>query len=275
MTRGWLTGPGLLLLGVAFVIPVLLIVQTSLFDPSFTSEHILRFFNRGVYVRVLFNTFEISAVVTVFCLLIGYPTAAYIMSRPKNIQPVLLFLVLVPLWMSILIRTYAWMVVLGRDGVINDALIWLGLTNEPLQLIYTSGAVYVGMIQILLPIMILTCYGTMTQIDVKLVRAARTMGASPFAAFRTIFVPLSAAGAINGMLAVFILSLGFFITPALIGGRRDAMLANLIASQVERGNWGFAGAMSLVLLISTLAVLVVVNLATRSLVYDASREKKI
>lgn len=273
MKRGWLIGPGLVLLGVTFVIPVLLIVQTSLFDPAFTGEHFLRFFNRGVYVRVLINTFEISAVVTIFCLLIGYPTAAYIVSRPKTIQPALLFLVLVPLWMSILIRTYAWMVVLGRDGIINDALIWSGLTDEPLQLIYTSGAVYVGMIQILLPIMILTCYGTMTQIDPKLVRAARVMGASPLAAFRTVFMPLSAAGAVNGMLAVFILSLAFFITPALIGGRRDAMLANLIASQVERGNWGFAGAMSMLLLISALLVLGIVNLATRSLVYDASREK--
>lgn len=268
--RNFLVLPGLFLTVIFFLVPVLFILQTAFFDPAFTLQHFERFFTRGAYGIVFQRTLEVSATVALICLLIGYPTAYYIAAQPKHRQPLLLFLVLVPLWMSILIRTYAWMVILGREGIINSTLAALGLIDAPLKLLFTTGAVHLGMVQILLPIMVLTCFSAMTQIDRGLVRAARVFGAGPFRAFWQVFFPLSLQGAVNGTVVVFILSIGFFITPALIGGRRDAMIANLIASQVERGNWGFAGAMSLLLLAASLAVLAVIALASGRFVYRST-----
>ena len=171
-------------------------------------------------------------------------------------RQVLVFLILLPLWMSILARTYAWMVVLGKEGVINYFLLASGIIDKPLNLLFTTGAVYVAMVQILLPIMIMTCLSSMTHIDQSLLRAARVMGASPFSAFRKVFLPLSAEGAVTGTLLVFILSIGFFVVPALLGGRRDGMLANVVAEQVSQGNWGFAAALAIMMLSASLFVLI-------------------
>jgi len=189
---------------------------------------------------------------------------------PAAERPLLLFLVLVPLWMSILVRTYAWMVVLGREGIVNGFLISSGIVDKPVKLMFTTGAVYLGMVQILLPIMIVSCFSAMTEIDQGLMRAARILGARPHQAFVRVFLPLSLEGAITGAVIVFILSMGFFITPALIGGRKDAMMANLIAGQVSQANWGFASALAIILLFATLAVMVLVRLAARRLVYSAA-----
>lgn len=233
--------------------------QQGLFDPAFTIEHFDRFLNRGAYMRVFGNTLQISAVVSIVCLLLGYPVACFIVFQPPSRRPLLMFLVLVPMWMSILARTYAWMIVLGKEGIINQFLLATGILEEPVKMLFTTGAVYVGMVQIMLPITIVTCFSSMTEIDQSLLRAARIMGASPSRAFRKIFFPLSAEGAITGALIVFILSMGFFIVPALIGGRKDAMMANIIAGQVSQTNWGFAAALAVALLISTLAILAAVR----------------
>jgi len=165
------------------------------------------------------------------------------------------------------------MVVLGKEGIINQALLALGIIQEPIQMLFTTGAVYVGMIQILLPVLIVTCFSSMTSIDTSLLRAARVMGASRWEAFRNVFLPLSAQGAITGTLIVFILSMGFFIVPALIGGRRDSMLANVISKQVSQTNWGFAAAISIILLLATLLILAGVRLLASRVVYspEASR----
>ena len=251
--------PGLALILMLFLIPVGIVFQQGLFDPTFTTEHFDRFVSRGSYVRIFWSTLQISTVVAALCLLIGYPVAYFIVRQSASRRPFLMFLVLVPMWMSILARTYSWMVVLGKEGIINQTLLGLGLIDEPLRMLFTTGAVYVSMVQIMLPILIVTCFSSMTEIDQSLLRAARIMGASRARAFREVFLPLSAEGAITGTLIVFILSMGFFIVPALLGGRRDAMLANVISSQVGQTNWGFAAAISIVLLGATLLVLVLVR----------------
>jgi len=259
--------PGLTLILMLFLIPVGIVFQQGLFDPAFTTEHFDRFVSRGAYVRIFWSTLQISTVVALLCLLIGYPIAYFIVRQPPSRRPFLMFLVLVPMWMSILARTYSWMVVLGKEGIINQTLLWLGLIDEPLRMLFTTGAVYVAMVQIMLPILIVTCFSSMTEIDQSLLRAARIMGASRARAFREVFLPLSTEGAITGTLIVFILSMGFFIVPALLGGRRDAMLANVISSQVSQTNWGFAAAISVVLLSATLLVLVLVRGMSSRLVY--------
>ena len=260
--------PAILLALAMFIIPVALVFSGALFTPDFSLAHFERFFSRPAYISVFRNTLTVSAITASICLLIGYPMALFIVGQPAQRRPLLLFIVLVPLWMSILVRTYAWMVVLGREGIVNNALQWTGLASQPLTLMFTTGAVYVAMVQILLPIMVVTCYSAMTEIDTGLVRAARVCGASPFAAFRKVFLPLSLEGAVTGWSVIFILSMGFFIVPALVGGRRDVLLGNMIVNQVGQANWGFAGALAIVLLVSTVLLLALVRLVIGRFLYS-------
>ncbi|HRL27835.1 MAG TPA: ABC transporter permease, partial [Alcaligenes sp.] len=176
--------PALLLLLLFFVLPNLDVVRVGLFDPDFTLEHVAKITSTRTYLSVFGNTIQISLVVAVLGALIGYPVAYFINSRPRAIQMKLLLLILVPLWMSVLIRSYSWMVLLGRDGVLNAALMWLSVTEAPVRLLYTSGAVYLAMLQILLPVQIIASYSAMTEIDMTLVRAAQTCGASAVQAMR-------------------------------------------------------------------------------------------
>ncbi len=264
--------PALFLALVLFLVPVSIMLYQGLFDPQFTLAHFDRFFTRGAYLRIFFNSIRISVVTGLLCVLIGYPTAYFIVRRKPSIRPILLFLVLVPMWMSVLVRTYAWMVLLGREGLINAALVWIGVINEPIQMMYTTGAVYIAMVQILLPVAVITCYGTMADIDQSLLSAARVMGATPFAAFRRVFLPLSLEGAVTGFLIVFVLSMGFFIVPALVGGPRDTMVANIIATQVAKANWGFAASVALILLVFTLFAMTLIRVVSRRLIYSAREE---
>lgn len=264
--------PALLLALIFFLIPVFIMFYQGLFDPEFTTAHFDRFWNRGAYVRIFLNSVKISATTGLLCVLIGYPTAYFIVRQKPSIRPILLFLVLVPMWMSVLVRTYAWMVLLGREGILNGALLYLGILDEPIKMMYTTGAVYVAMVQILLPVAVITCYGTMADIDQSLLSAARVMGANPFAAFRRVFLPLSLEGAVTGFLIVFVLSMGFFIVPALVGGPRDTMVANIIAVQVAKANWGFAASVALILLVFTLIAMVLIRVVSKKFIYSAREE---
>ncbi|WP_306004887.1 ABC transporter permease [Aquicoccus porphyridii] len=252
----WLFLPATLLLVAFIAAPSFDLFRASVFDPDFTTEHFERLINRSVYLDVMWRTIRVSLTVAVLCTLIGYPVAFFINLQPRRRQTLLLFLILIPMWMSILIRTYAWIVILGRDGLVNQMLAMLGLATEPMQMLYTSGAVLAAMVQILLPIQILTCYAAMTEIDFDLIRAARVLGARPRQALARVFLPLSLDGTLTGLVIVFMLSMGFFITPALLGGRQDTMIANLIEFQVQRLNWSFAAALGVVLLILTVGMIV-------------------
>lgn len=208
----------------------------------------------NAYLRVLGITFQIALVVTVLTLLLGYPVAYALASMSPAKANVLMIFVLIPFWTSILVRSYAWMVLLGREGTVNRALIRLGVIDEPVKLLNTRLAVYVAMVHILLPFMILPLYSVMRGIDRNLLRAAENLGASPFHVFRRVFFPLSLPGVGAGCLLVFILALGFYITPALLGGQRDITISMLIAQQVNLLKWGFASALALLLLVAALAV---------------------
>ncbi|MCF3596256.1 ABC transporter permease [Rhodobacteraceae bacterium LMO-12] len=249
-----------------FLVPSLDIIRSSVMDPEFTMKHFERIYERSVYLTVFWKTVKLSLLVALATAIIGYPVAYFINLQPKKTQVLLIFLIFVPMWMSILIRSYAWMVMLGRDGVINTALLGLGFIETPAQMLYTSTAVFVAMVQILLPIQIITCYSSMTEIDMGLIRAARILGAKPRQAMLRVFFPLSFEGTITGALIVFMLSMGFFITPALVGGPRDKLIGNLIEFQVERLNWGFASALGLLLLVGTLVLVVVIRLLGRQLI---------
>ena len=210
----------------------------------------------NAYVRVFGITLQIAVGVTVATLLLGYPVAYALASLSPTRANLLMILVLIPFWTSILVRSYAWMVLLGREGLINQALLGAGFAAEPMQLLNTRFAVYVGMIHVLLPFMILPLYAVMRGIDRSLLRAAENLGAKPSQAFRWVFFPLSLPGVAAGCLLVFILALGFYITPALLGGQRDVMISMMIQQQVTQLNWGVASALALVLLVIALGVYV-------------------
>lgn len=203
--------------------------------------------------RVILNTNGIGAVVTLLVLLIGYPVS-YALSRARGFAFTLILLCIVlPYFTSTIVRTYAWMVLLGRNGLINQALLGLGWISAPLDLLYNRTGVVIGMTYVLLPYMVLTLYAAMKAVDPRLLQAAEGMGASPWQVFRRVFMPLTLHGVVAGVLITFILAIGFFITPALMGGPADIMIAMLIEREVElTQNWPTAAMMTIVLLAVTL-----------------------
>jgi putative spermidine/putrescine transport system permease protein len=265
-----LVAPAVVFLIVFYGYPVAAMLARSFNDPAWGWQNFQRltrvsrhedWFGFSVpstaSLRVFEITLRISLVVTVVTLLLGYPVAYVLASiRPSRANLLMIF-VLIPFWTSILVRSYAWMVLLGREGTINKLLIKLGFRDEPVQLLNTRFAVYVGMIHILLPFMILPLYSVMRGIDRGYLRAAENLGGRPSQVFRHVFLPLSLPGVGAGCLLVFILALGFYITPALLGGQHDVMISILIAQQVTLIKWGFASALALILLIVALAIYVV------------------
>ena len=256
--------PALILTILIIIFPIFELLKSSFFDPDFTLRHLEKFFSRTLYIEVLFNTVKISLFSTLFCFILGYPAAYFIAHSNKRFRGYFLFLILLPFWVSILIRSYSWMTVLGIEGVINTTLIYLGLIDQPIRMLYTTETVYLAMVQIMLPIMILTCYGSMLRVEDAYVKAARVLGAGPIQAFYKVYFPLSFPGAASGSIIIFILSMGFFITPALVGGKKDIMIGNLINFQINQLlNWGFASFIGLALLIVTLVIVLLFVYITR------------
>ena len=208
----------------------------------------------NAYLRIIIQTLQLALGVTAATLLLAYPVSCVLASIRPSRANLLMVLVLIPFWTSILVRSYAWMVLLGREGTVNRLITGFGIRDEPVQLLNTRFSVYVGMIHILLPFMVLPLYSVMRGIDRNLLRAAENLGARPSQVFRRVFLPLSLPGIGAGCLLVFILALGFYITPALLGGQRDVMISMLIAQQVTQLKWGFASALALVLLVTAIGI---------------------
>jgi putative spermidine/putrescine transport system permease protein len=211
--------------------------------------------DEAIYLDVFGRTFQISIGVTVLCLLLGFPVAYLLATLPPRIGNPLMILVLLPFWTSLLVRTTAWVVLLQNKGIINDLLIRLGILDQPVQLIYNRIGVYVAMTHVLLPFMILPLYSVMRSISPSYVRAAKSLGAPPTVAFVRIYLPQCLPGLGAGCLLVFILALGYYITPALIGGAGDQMIAYFIAFYTTATiNWGLASALGAALLTATLVL---------------------
>jgi putative spermidine/putrescine transport system permease protein len=216
-------------------------------------------FTVPLYTSVLINTFKTALIVTIACVLLGYPLA-YVMSR-RNDWVAIVFLVAVGMsfWTGFVVRTYAWLVILGNKGPVASFYAYADLGRPP-QLLFTTFSSTLGMVHILLPYMVLALYGVMRKIDPNLNRAAEGLGAPPFAAFRHVFLPLSLPGLVNGAVLVFTLCLGFYITPILLGTPKDMMISQLINQQIEDLlAWGFASAIAVVLLVCTLVLLAIYN----------------
>ncbi len=211
--------------------------------------------DQRVFGRILLRTFEISAVVTVWCLLLAYPLAWWLSTLPARKANVLMILVLVPFWTSILVRVAAWIVLLQREGLVNKSLLALSVLNEPANLLFNRTGVVIAMVHILLPFMILPLYSVMKSVPPTYLRAAVSLGSAPLAAFFRVYVPQTFPGIGAGALLVFILSIGYYVTPALLGGADDQMLSYYIAQYTNVDiNWGMACALGAILLAATLVL---------------------
>ena len=253
----WLPGVAFMLL--FFVVPVGLIVAQSFLDPGPT----LRFYERIVavpeYTTVIWISIKIALLSTAVTMLLGYPVAYLLVIARPGLRALMMAMILLPFWTNILVRCYAWMLVLQTKGLVNTALVgWLGVIDQPLPLLFNLTGVIIGMVHYLLPIAILMLYAGQKSIDLRLVRAAQGLGANPVRAFLEIFVPLSLRSARATAMLIVVLSLGFYVTPALLGGRTEITVAMLVSTYFSDVlNWGFGSALAVVLLAITLAGLAV------------------
>ncbi|MDY0884372.1 ABC transporter permease [Dongia soli] len=258
--NAWLIVPAIVVILCFFFYPVSWLLIDSFSRPKWGIQNYEAVLGRLVYLKVLLNTFTISAGTTFWCAVIGYPVAYTMAHCSKRARRLLIFVVLIPFWTSLLVRTFAWMVLLQKTGLINQTLLTLGVITEPVALIYNRIGVYIGMVQVLLPFLIFPLFSVMLRIDRNYSFAAATLGAPPVRNFFRIYLPLTLPGLVSGGTLVFVSSLGYYITPALLGGPADLMIAQLIERQISTsGNWGMAGALAVLLLVATAICLGVVH----------------
>ncbi|HEY5797786.1 MAG TPA: ABC transporter permease [Bosea sp. (in: a-proteobacteria)] len=255
-----LASPAVIVILALVVIPVGWLMTQSVYDNGFTLEHYRRIFSEDIYWRSFGLTFRIALIVTVMTLILGYPVAyaAAHVKRPWDV--LILSFVILPFWTSVLVRAYAWLVLLQRTGVTNQMLERFGLISEPLALVHNELGTVIATVHILLPFMVLPLYSTMQKIPRELMLAGASLGGGPLHSFLRIFLPLSLPGVVAGLTLVFVLTLGFYITPELLGGGRTIMISMVVSRNVELYNqWGAASAVGVVLLVAVLAIFMAVG----------------
>ena len=249
--------PLLVLMVVAFNAPIAYMLGLAFLDKGqgFTLEHYQGLLEAPVYLRVLGNTMRIALIATLANVLIGYPLAHWMRGLQNRARLVAIALVVLPFWVSILVRTYSWIVVLGNAGLVNRALQWSGLTEQPVQFLYNELGVTIGMANVLLPFLVLPLFAAMIRIDDRLLQAAASLGAPPRTIFWKVYFPLTLPALAAGTLLVFILCLGFYITPAILGGGRVPMISNLLDTLINQiPRWEQASAISTILLVVSLLI---------------------
>lgn len=247
--------PAILLLAAFFVTPVVFLLTRSVTEPQLGLQNYAALVGSTTYAKVFFNTFLVAGVVTLVTVLIAFPVAWALAIMPGRWASVVFAIILLSMWTNLLARTYAWMVLLQQTGLINRMLKAIGLIDQPLQLTNNLIGVTIGMVYIMLPFMILPLMGVIKKIDPAILQAAALCGATKWQALTRVLVPLAAPGIASGALMVFVMSLGYYVTPSLLGGTANMMLAELIAQQVQSlVNWGMGGAAAFLLLLVTLGL---------------------
>jgi spermidine/putrescine transport system permease protein len=258
----WLTG--------LMVLPCALILALAFYrrgiyggiEYTFTFENLALVFD-PLYAGILINSARIAGVVVIISCVLGYAAAYAIATMPRRKQPLLLFFAVLPFWSNYLIRTYAWMVLLNREGLITQLARWMGYEGEMPQLLYTEGAVILGLVYSYLPFVILACYAPLSRLNPEIAEASHDLGASGWTTFRRITLPLTLPGLAVGAVFVFVLSIGNFVTPALLGGGQFQMIGNVVYAQFLTANdWPFGAALSMVLIAIMMVLLFLQTLAT-------------
>ena len=265
-----LSTPALLAVVLIVVIPVGWLFYLSFIgsDGQLSLENYQKMIQYKSYARVFLTTFQVSTLTTLLCILIGYPLAYFLANLPQRMAGFFMLTVLLPFWTSLLVRTYAWLVLLQKNGILNDIAISAGIWDTPVKLVHNMTGTLIGMAHIMLPFLVLPLYGSMRKIERDMMHAASNLGASPIQAFWKVYFPLTISGMVAGSLIVFVLCLGFYVTPAVLGGGRVVMVATQITAILENQfNWGAASALGVVLLFATIVIL---YLAARFLKLDAA-----
>lgn len=258
---GIVAGPLVVLLVGFLVIPLLIIMWGSIEGTKLNFAHYERVFATETNLNILLHTVKVGLIVTVVSVAAGYPVA-YLLTKVKSRAfSIVTVFILIPLFTAFLIRTYAWMIILGRQGIVNNALIWLGITTEPLPLLNTTLAVVIGMTHVFIPMAIFTMFSSMVRIDHEFARAAQVLGAKPVQAFMRVYFPMTLPAVFSAGILIFIVAIGFYITPALLGGPGDTMISQLIVVQMTTLlNFELGYASSIVLLLVTIAILFLASL---------------
>lgn len=255
--------PALVLLGLCFVYPLVRLLIASLQDPVPGTGNYTELLRSEVFRNVLGRTFLTSAIVCLTCFALGYPYAYLMTVVSRRTRSLLLAVVLIPFWTSLMVRTFSWLVLLQDNGIVNDTLAALGAGR--IELVRNTTGVTIGMAQVMLPFAVLPMYAVMQKIDRRLLQAAESCGAKPASAFARIYFPLSLPGVAAGMSITFVVSLGFFITPQLLGSPSNAMLSQLMYTEITQlGKWGYGAAMGFILLATALIILGLVRVASRT-----------
>ncbi|KIL40416.1 spermidine/putrescine ABC transporter permease [Gordoniibacillus kamchatkensis] len=252
--------PGLLFLTAFMLVPIVITVgSTFVHDGAFTLEGYMHFFGDTFFLKILFTTLEVSLVTTLMCIVLGFPVAYYISRRGRRQKSLLLALAIFPLLTSSVVRSFSWMIILGKKGLLNNALIALGLIKEPMDILYTPAAMMIGLVHLFLPLIIITLVGVMENIDPDLIKAAESLGASRFSAFRKVIVPLSVPGLIIGSILVFVGSLTAYTTPALLGGKQKVISTFLYQNAITLNDWYSASVIATIMMAITFAVIAIMN----------------
>ncbi len=265
-----LSTPAILVIAIVVLVPVGWLFYLSFVgsDGQFSLEHYKKMIEYKSYARVFITTFQVSLLTTLICILLGYPLAYFLAHLPGRWTGLFMLAVLLPFWTSLLVRTYAWLVLLQRKGLLNDLAMQIGLWDSPIKLVHNMTGTLIGMAHIMLPFLVLPLYGAMKKIEPDMMQAASNLGASPIRSFWNVYFPLSVSGLVAGSLIVFVLCLGFYVTPAVLGGGRVVMVATQITAILEyQFDWGAASALGVVLLVATIGVL---YLAGRFFKFDSA-----
>ncbi|WP_028399404.1 ABC transporter permease [Ectobacillus panaciterrae] len=281
MRKGkWLALPAAVWLLVFFLVPLLAVMVFSFFQRgtygeivmTFTLENISRAFD-SLYISVLWETLKIAIVTTVLCLLMGYPFAYTVTVVDRKWQPLLLLLVTIPFWINFLVRSYAWIVILRSQGLVNTVLLNLGVIDEPLKLLYNTPAVILGMVYSLLPFMILPVYASIEQLDKRKLEAAYDLGASPLRAFWHVTLPMTMSGVVTGSILVFVSSIGMFVVSDVMGGSKVSLIGNVIQNQfLGARDWPFGSALSLVIVLFSILLIYLYYRAAKVYNYESKGE---
>jgi len=252
MMRRWFWFPGAGYLVLFFLLPVGGFLLQSVLDPGPSFAHFDRLMRSRAFWVSLGNTFRISLLTTLICAVFGFAVAIRLATLRRSVANIALLLIVMTVWISLLVRNYAWMVMLGREGIISTALASLGLIEKKQSLLFNEISVLLAMTHVLIPFMIIPTYAAIQAIDPSLIRASESLGGRPWQIFRRVLLPLSLPGLATGCLLVFTLALGFYVTPAILGGRGQTMLTMLMETEVnEQLNWGYSAAHAVVLVAIT------------------------
>ncbi|CAI9004869.1 putative spermidine/putrescine transport system permease protein [Brevibacillus sp. IT-7CA2] len=257
--------PGVLFLTLFMVIPIVMTIASTLYqDGSFTIQGYLQFLTDAYFLKIMLTTLQVSLVTTIACVLIGFPAAYYISKLGPRKKGILLALAIFPLLTSSVVRSFSWMIILGKKGLLNSSLLAIGLIDKPLEILYTPTAMMIGLIHLFLPLIIITLVGVMENIDPDLLKAAESLGASKLTAFWKVIVPLSVPGLIIGSILVFVGSLTAYTTPALLGGKQRVISTFLYQNAITLNDWHLASVIATIMIVITFVVIYFMNkLATK------------